>query len=524
MQDIISSILERRKQDAAEKGFCMGCNVPDERTRPVVPFLPQRGVILEVKRASPSKGDIAPGLDAAATTRSYIEAGASAVSVLTEEHWFKGSLDDLAAAANVAGERAAVLRKDFLYHPDEVDVSYRCGADAVLVIARMLDEDAITAMLERVAQRGMSALVEIRSDDDVHKVRRALSALSASSRPQSIVYGVNARDLRDFSIDMMKPLGVRRVIEEELGDKELDAAMPSDNEPRIITESGVLTPQAARMAGSMGFYGLLLGEAAARRPSDAVKFVEAFLSGQQGRCASFWQQVAVKRSIIDSGVYRPLIKICGLTRTQDAMAASSLGADALGFVFWQKSKRCANEKTVRETRKMIEGITWSAGKKPLLVGVVADKSLLSQAAMSLAREGVLDAVQFHGCLEEEIKRAEYSDIGHYAAVSVGIKADIERIRALVSAGQMRVLVDAKTKTLPGGTGVKVDGTLCKEAAKVAPLWLAGGITADNVSKIIKEYHPELIDVASGVESNPGIKSEAKMQKLITRALTSGGIG
>lgn len=517
MQDIITLILERRKLDIDKKGFCMGRGVPNERTRPIVPFLPNRGVILEIKRASPSKGDIAATLDAAKTTKSYIKAGAAAISVLTEEHWFKGSLDDLIAASCAAGEEAAVLRKDFLYHPDEVDVSYRCGADAVLVIARMLDANAIEKMLQRVAERGMSALVEIRTSDDVNKVKTAISALSFASRLPNIIYGVNARDLKDFSIDPLAPLIMQDKISEVLGDA------------KIITESGVLSPHAAKMAGNMGFYGLLLGEAAAKAPDGAKGFVDAFLSGQKESDVSkmlnsiFWKKIAVKRSFAADGVYRPLIKICGFTRVQDAMTAAAAGADLLGFVFWPKSKRCCTDKIVRETRNMIDSITWQTGKKPLLIGVAADKSMEAQTAIALARESVLDAVQFHSCCKEEIIRGDYDGIGHYAAVSLGDKQDINSIRAFAASGEMRVLVDAKTHTLPGGTGARVDTVLLREASKVCPLWVAGGITADNVSRIIKDTHPELIDTASGVESNPGIKSKKKMESLVARAFKAGGL-
>lgn len=530
MQDIISAILERRKRDAAAKGFEMGCAVPLQRTRPVVPFLTERGVILEIKRASPSKGDIAPSLDAAKTAKAYIEAGAKAISVLTEEHWFKGSLNDLIDVSQAVGDKAAVLRKDFIYCADEVDVSYRCGADAVLVIARMLDEGGIKSILERVASLKMSALIELRERDDVFKTKRVLSLLNTQLSIHDIILGVNARDLKDFSIDSLAPSVMLQTIQSELGTV------------KVITESGVLTPRAASLAGAMGFYGLLLGEAAAKSPEGAGAFVSSFESGKAGKNSAFWQLVALKRSIIMKSTYRPLIKICGLTSMKDAMAAAE-GADFLGFVFYKHSKRCCTQKVVLEVRKAIDGFTWNEGKKPLMVGVVADKSISSDAAISLCREGVLDAVQFHSYCAEEVARGDYDDIAHYAAVNAGSKADIERVKSLISSGEMRVLIDAKVaakKTgrqgvslaalqgavhgkaaaLLGGTGVRADSTLCAMAAKAAPLWLAGGITADNVSKVIKELHPELIDVASGVECLPGVKSEEKLFALFAKAGSS----
>ncbi|MBP5748268.1 MAG: bifunctional indole-3-glycerol phosphate synthase/phosphoribosylanthranilate isomerase, partial [Treponema sp.] len=89
---IIEEIVQKRKQDIRNLSFNYGVDIPRERPRRVVPFLGSKGAILEIKRASPSKGDIAPNLDAADTARKYVEAGASAISVLTEQNYFKGSL------------------------------------------------------------------------------------------------------------------------------------------------------------------------------------------------------------------------------------------------------------------------------------------------------------------------------------------------------------------------------------------------------------------------------------------------
>jgi len=111
--DILARIISQRRADIAERGVSFGYPVAKTRTRPVVPFMTVPGTILEIKRASPSKGMIAPELDAAKTAEAYVAAGTGAVSVLTENRFFHGSLADLAAAAEAAGTRAAVLRKDF---------------------------------------------------------------------------------------------------------------------------------------------------------------------------------------------------------------------------------------------------------------------------------------------------------------------------------------------------------------------------------------------------------------------------
>ncbi|MDE5776841.1 MAG: bifunctional indole-3-glycerol phosphate synthase/phosphoribosylanthranilate isomerase, partial [Treponemataceae bacterium] len=166
--DILDEIIERRKADIARLGYEYGCDVPKKRGICVRKFLAERGAILEVKRASPSKGDISPDLDAAKTALEYAKNGARAISVLTEKNYFKGSLDDLIAvraaldeyAAQTGNDAPAVLRKDFLCEVQDVDVAYRAGADVVLLIARILTKEQFFDMAEKVCELGMSALIE----------------------------------------------------------------------------------------------------------------------------------------------------------------------------------------------------------------------------------------------------------------------------------------------------------------------------------------------------------------------------
>jgi len=126
--DILAEIIAHRKVDLEKGGVTFGCTVPVERHRPVVPFLPQPGTILEIKRASPSKGMIVPDLDAVKTAQLYLQAGTTAISVLTEQNYFCGSLNDLVAVSDAAGTKAAVLRKDFLLDPDETSSSFTTPA------------------------------------------------------------------------------------------------------------------------------------------------------------------------------------------------------------------------------------------------------------------------------------------------------------------------------------------------------------------------------------------------------------
>lgn len=495
--DILTQIVEDRKADIEKRGLDFGYEIPQERKRRVHPFIQEKGVVLEVKRASPSKGDIAPKLNASETALAYQEAGASAISVLTEENYFKGNLGDLISVCQSVD--VAVLRKDFLVYPDEIDVAYKCGADAVLLIARILEKDVLAQMLELVSSFGMTAFVELRLADDLQKLVEA-KAIAGANVP-AIVCGVNARDLKDFSIDLLTPLGFL---------EEIKAAMGQDC--NVVFESGIRTAQAASFAGSLGFAGLLLGEAAARDTSKAASFVKAFVSGSQTPNSLAWKKIANARK-----AKKPLVKICGLTNKEDAMAAAELGAEFLGFVFCEASPRNASESVVREVRAALRDKNLSQAQKsaPFLVGVITDTtSEQAKAALALVKEGVLDYIQLHGerAAQEFFADKENLSLAHYCAANLSGADGLDGIQGLLNLGEPRVLVDAKVGDKVGGTGTQVAEDLVFEAKKKSPLWQAGGLSADNVRDVIEKYSPELIDASSLLESAPGKKDLEKLKK------------
>jgi indole-3-glycerol phosphate synthase len=147
-------------------------------------------LIAEVKRASPSAGSIAAEADPAARARAYAAAGAAAVSVLTEQIHFGGSLEDLAAVREVVD--VPLLRKDFLIDADQVLAARAAGADAVLLIAASLDDDELRALIAAARDLGMEPLVESHTDEDLDRV------LATDAR----IVGVNARDLETLEVDV----------------------------------------------------------------------------------------------------------------------------------------------------------------------------------------------------------------------------------------------------------------------------------------------------------------------------------
>ncbi len=519
-EDILAKIVRMRKADIERLGLNFGIDIPEKRRVGHTEFLGNAGAILEVKRASPSKGDIAPDLNPVRLATTYAEAHAQAVSVLTEGNFFKGSLRDLIAVADLMEKRrqqglhaCAVLRKDFLLFEDEIDIAYRCGADAVLLIARILDDEQLVKMAKRAQNFDMQAFVEVREADDFRKLQVVTEALGEAAA-KTIVAGVNSRDLATFHTDPLVPASVR-------------SKLPA----KAVFESGILTPADADYARSLGFTGILVGEAVAKNPSLAKEVVGAFESGSENARGKFWKKFAERKqqkqalvqehlvchceersdeAISTQKTIRPLVKICGITRVEDGLLAAELGADMLGFVF-SNTKRLTTEEFVRSFKeRLLRSARNDKSETPILVGVITDpNSEEGKTAIKLAREGVLDTVQFHGI---EPSAAD-TGLAHYCAARVGEASDFEQVATLRKNGEPRILLDAKVEGIPGGTGKTIPESLLREKAGDLPLWLAGGITPDNVATICSKFAPELIDVSSGVEDAPGIKNSEKLQKL-----------
>ena len=494
-EDILAKIVRMRREDIQRLGLNFGIEIPEKRQVGHTEFLGNAGAILEVKRASPSKGDIAPDLDPVGLATTYAEAHAQAVSVLTEGNFFKGSLRDLIAVANLMDSRrkqglhaCAVLRKDFLLFEDEIDIAYRCGADAVLLIARILDDAQLVKMAKRAQSFDMQAFVEVREIDDLRKLKLVTEALGEAAA-KTVVAGVNSRDLATFHTDPLVPASIR-------------SKLPA----KAVFESGIHSGADAAYARSLGFTGILVGEAVAKNPPLAKEVVGSFENGSENAKGKFWKNYAERRASL------PMVKICGITRVEDGLLAAELGADMLGFVF-STTKRLTTEEFVRSFSTKLRASNMSSPRRrgsPLLVGVITDpESVEGKTAIKLAREGILDAVQFHGV----VPGAEYSDLPHYCAARVGEDSDFDKVAALRKSGEPRILLDAKVEGIPGGTGKTIPENLLREKAGELPLWLAGGINPENVAGLVSKFGPELVDVSSGVEDAPGIKNADKLKAL-----------
>jgi indole-3-glycerol phosphate synthase len=195
-------------------------------------------VISEVKRRSPSKGDLDPDLDPAAVAKEYEAGGASCLSVLTDEAFFGGSPVDLVAARDAC--TLPVLRKDFTVGPLDVCDAWTMGADAVLlIVAAMDDDDELNSLLELAGDLGLAALVEVHDEAELD---RALAA-------GAVLVGVNQRDLRTFEVDRARAL--------RMGDRMPDGVI-------AVAESGIRdAADVERLAGA-GYTAVLVGETLVR--------------------------------------------------------------------------------------------------------------------------------------------------------------------------------------------------------------------------------------------------------------------
>jgi indole-3-glycerol phosphate synthase len=193
-------------------------------------------IIAEVKRASPSKGDILPGLDPAAVARDYAAAGAAAISVLTDRH-FKGSLADLRAVR--AAVDVPLLRKDFIFDPYQIYEARAAGADCILLIAAMIAEADLRSLAALAHELRMAALVEVHNPAEFAIVQRCGAEL----------IGINNRDLHTFKTDIA-------VTEELLRDYSGSAL--------IVSESGIETPADVRRLDTAGARAFLVGESLLR--------------------------------------------------------------------------------------------------------------------------------------------------------------------------------------------------------------------------------------------------------------------
>lgn len=397
-------------------------------------------LIAEFKRASPSKGLLAPHLDPLEVARIYEANGAAAISVLTEPHFFLGSPDYLTAIKQAV--HIPVLRKDFIFDEYQVVEARAWGADAVLLICAILDDEQLRHLLEAARKLHMRCLVE------VHTAQEARRAVDSGAE----IIGVNSRDLATFAV-------YPRLL------RELRPLIPADRV--VVAESGIHSASDARLIARHDAQAMLVGESLV---------VSDDIAGQM-------------RSLLQGANTSTQVKICGLKMEEHLQTAIDAGADMLGLIFYEPSHRYISP---REARSLLQTIEKSRANADV-VGVFVNRE--ADFINDISDEVGLDIVQLHGDEAPEFARHIRRPIikGLHAPVKHEAVSEFAR-------ESWRVLLDTPTPQW-GGTGETHDWELARSLAQHTRLLLAGGLTPENVASAVQQVRPWGVDVSSGVETN-----------------------
>jgi indole-3-glycerol phosphate synthase/phosphoribosylanthranilate isomerase len=409
---------------------------PSERSLEAALRRPRAGYVMECKKASPSRGRIRDDFDPAAIAREYAPL-ADAVSVLTDAAFFEGSLDDLAVAR--AQVTQPVIMKDFVLGPYQLYEGRAAGADAALLMLSVLDDATLVRCRDAARELGLDVLAEVH---DEAELERAV-ALGFT------VIGINNRNLATLEVDL--------AVTERLA-----PLVPGDRV--VVAESGV------------GGH----GDALRLRPH-----ADAFLVGSS--LMSRPDLGAAVRELVFGRV-----KVCGLTRSEDAVAAHDAGAIYGGLIFADDSPRRV---TVEAAREIARGapLEW--------VGVFVDE--VPEKVVGVAAELGLAAVQLHGTEDrkyfESLRRGLPEATEIWKAVRVR-----DRVPPLAETGADRIVCDTYKKGVPGGTGERFDWSLL-DGRDLSRVIVGGGLDPECAAEA-DTLGAFALDVNSGVEERPGVKS------------------
>jgi indole-3-glycerol phosphate synthase len=216
---------------------------------------PGVGIIAEVKRASPSRGLLAPNMDPVALARTYAKNGAAAISVLTDEPFFQGKLAYLSSIRRELGDACPpLLRKDFIIDPYQIHEARVAGADAILLIVAILTDAKLVELAQLAYELGLAALVEAH---DEAELKRAIASGAQ-------LVGINNRDLTTFHVDLNTTARLRAGIPQGV---------------TLVSESGYHTENDIRYAAEMGADAVLIGESLVTAPNTGVKLASLARAG-----------------------------------------------------------------------------------------------------------------------------------------------------------------------------------------------------------------------------------------------------
>ncbi|MDP2560233.1 bifunctional indole-3-glycerol-phosphate synthase TrpC/phosphoribosylanthranilate isomerase TrpF [Psychrobium sp. 1_MG-2023] len=409
---------------------------------------PNASYILECKKASPSKGLIRDEFNLGEICGAY-QHYASGVSVLTDEKYFQGRFEYVREVRALIEQ--PILCKDFFIDPYQILLARYMGADAILLMLSVLDDDKYRALSDFAAQYHMDILTEVSNQEELE---RAL-ALDAK------IIGINNRDLRDLSID----LNTTKKLAPQIGDDRV-----------IISESGISTHQ---------------------QILNLSPFVQGFLVG-----SSLMEQPNIDLAC------RELIygqtKICGMTNPETAIAAAAAGAVYGGLIFAPKSPRYITVGTARE-------IIDSAALR--FVGVFVSEAV--EKVAEIANELTLDVVQLHGGEDQAYIEQLKPLLPASCQIWLALRSDKlceDTHYQIVDRLLIDSAVTTDHNIQFGGTGHTFDWEKVAKPTREQAM-LAGGLSPDNI-KLAANCGFLGLDVNSGVESSPGVKDLVQIKRLM----------
>ncbi|PNS16389.1 Multifunctional tryptophan biosynthesis protein [Sphaceloma murrayae] len=441
-------------------------------------------LMAEIKRASPSKGIIALSACAPAQAKTYAQAGASVISVLTEPDWFKGSIEDLKyvrQALQGMPNRPAILRKEFVFDEYQILEARLAGADTVLLIVKMLDTQTLVRLYKYSQSLGMEPLVEVNNVDE----------MEVAVRLGSKVIGVNNRNLTNFEVDMETTSRLMSMVPKET---------------IVCALSGISGPSDVQPYLQNGVGAVLVGEAL-MRAEDTASFIAELLGGSVDSLKQVCQA-------------QPMVKICGTRTVEAAKVAIEAGADFVGIILVKGRKRYVPSQTAQAISEVIHSTyrpshsahpksresqlpetyfqfganrTLRRHNRALLVGVFQNQPL--EYVLEQCQALGLDVVQLHGA--EPLEWATVIPVPVIRAFHVGDPG-------LATSGYHALpLVDSGV----GGSGERVDLGDVKDLLDKRHdlnIMLAGGLSPDNVRDVMDGLGERLsrvaiLDVSSGVE-------------------------
>jgi indole-3-glycerol phosphate synthase/phosphoribosylanthranilate isomerase len=502
MATILSEILDRKREvvarlradraarDFRDRALAIRANATSHRLlRALESNSEGVKIIAEFKRRSPSAGTIRSDLSATDVATRYERGGACAISVLTDEQYFGGSILDLSAIRESTA--LPLLRKDFIIDEIQIYEAAAVGADAVLLIAATLDDGALARLRATTEDElGLDAVVEVHTSEELHR------AVMTGGK----VIGVNNRDLRTFQTSL------------ETSER-LIAEAPRDR--IMISESGLQNPKSLRHLRALGFRGFLIGEAL-MRARDPEATLRDFITGAEDQSSL---QISCSHrpmagqagfptahsAVATADRSNPIqIKICGVTNANDARACVELGADMIGFNFYPGSPRYIEPVMVRRIVEVLPARTCAVG-----VFVDADTSEIRK----LAKTAGVRCVQLHGHTTPGSCNELTREFRVIRALSTDTRFEPEHAAAFTDCD---VLIDAYHPELRGGTGQTCDWSAARAAMRHTRfLILSGGLDAQNVGRAIAAVTPHAVDVCSGIESSPGVKDHRALEQFIS---------